>query len=224
MHQREEVRNKNRVTPLQQAEAGQPMASGASLANKLDEGIDFLRGFLRHPDQVGSVIPSSVWLEQRLVNATRVAEARVVVELGPGTGGTTRALLTAMHPAARLLAIELEPAFQAHLLCSIHDARLTAHLGSAEQIIQTLTAYRLPAPDVIVSGIPFSTMPAAVAERSAAAIAAALAPGGRFVAYQVRDHVVRYAKPHLGTPQQQWEWINIPPVRVFTWTKGPRQL
>jgi phospholipid N-methyltransferase len=224
MQQREDVQNKTRVAPLLLPEAGVPITSRASLANKLGERVDFLRGFLRHPGQVGSAIPSSVWLEQRLVNTTRVAKARVVIELGPGTGGTTRALLAAMPPAAQLLAIELEPAFQAHLIYSIRDARLTAHLGSAEQVIQILNAYRLPAPDVIISGIPFSTMPTDVAERIAAAIAAALAPAGRFVAYQVRDHVARYVTPHLGTPQQQREWINIPPVRVFTWTKGALQL
>ncbi len=224
MRQREDVQLETRVAPRQQPEAGRRVSVRDSLPKMLGEKMAFLRGFLRHPGQVGSVIPSSVWLERRLVSTTRVTEARVVIELGPGTGGTTRALLAAMHADARLLAIELEPAFQAHLRRSIRDARFTAHLGSAEQIVQTLADYRLPAPDVIVSGIPFSTMPAAVADRIAAAITAALPPGGRFVAYQVRDHVARYATPHLGTPQQQWEWLNIPPVRVFTWTKGSLQL
>jgi hypothetical protein len=41
---------------------------------------------------------------------------------------------------------------------------------------------------------------------------------------EVRDHVVRYATPHLGTLQRQWEWGNIPPVRAFTWTKGALRL
>ena len=83
-----------------------------------------------------------------------------------------------------------------------------------------LAAHRLPAPDAVISGIPFSTMPPEVADRIAAAIARVLAPGGRFVAYQVRAHVARYTTPYLGAPQQQWEWINLPPVRVFTWARG----
>jgi hypothetical protein len=62
-------------------------------------------------------------------------------------------------------------------------------------------------------------MPAAVGDRIAQAVAAVLAPAGRFVAYQVRAHVADYASPYLGSPRAQWEVLNIPPVRVFTWTK-----
>jgi len=92
--------------------------------------------------------------------------------------------------------------------------------GSAEFIDGFLGEHGLPAPDAVISGIPFSTMPRAVADRIAAAIAGALAPSGRFVAYQVRPHVADYTTPYLGRPRRQWELINIPPVRVFTWTRG----
>jgi phospholipid N-methyltransferase len=182
--------------------------------------LEFLRGFLRHPAQVGSVWPSSHALEQRLVGAAAIAEARTVVELGPGTGGTTAALLQAMQPTARLLAIELDPVFHDHLRQLLHDPRLFLELGSAEKLQEMLAARRMPAPDAIVSGIPFSTMPPDACDRIARAIAAVLRPGGRFVAYQVRPHVARYAQPYLGEPSRQWEWINIPPMRVFSWTKA----
>ena len=183
------------------------------------DSVEFLRGFVRHPAQVGSVVPSSRWLEQRLVRQARVHEARTVVELGPGTGGTTAAMLQAMAPAARLLAIELDPEFHQHLQATIADPRLLPELGSAERIAAFLAAHHLAAPDAIVSGIPFSTMPPEVADRIAAAIAQVLAPGGRFVAYQVRAHVAGFVSPYLGEPDKQWEMVNVPPVRVFTWVK-----
>jgi phosphatidylethanolamine/phosphatidyl-N-methylethanolamine N-methyltransferase len=181
--------------------------------------LDFLRGFLRNPAQVGSVIPSSPQLEQRLVQCARVREARTVVELGPGTGGTTRALLAAMGPGAVLLGIELDADFFDGLQRSIRDPRLILAQGSAEKLGQLLQEHRLPAPDVIVSGIPFSTMPAKVSQRIAECIAQVLRPGGRFVAYQVRAHVADFMSPHLGTPEKQWEMMNVPPMRVFTWVK-----
>lgn len=186
---------------------------------QLRDSFEFLRGFARHPAQVGSVMPSSRFLEQRLVRAARVAEVQTVVELGPGTGGTTTAFLQAMSPAARLLAVELDPQFHRHLCISLSDPRLTAELGSAERLVDFVAAHRLPAPDAIVSGIPFSTMAPEVAERIAAAIAQVLRPGGRFVAYQVRAHVTRFVSRHLGEPGMQWEVVNVPPVRVFTWVK-----
>lgn len=210
--------------PLQDSRSGRAAGSTALPARgmpgtPLRGRLEFLRGFLRHPAQVGSVWPSSHRLEQRLVRSAGVAQARTVVELGPGTGGTTAALLEAMPPAARLLAIELDPTFHQHLRHSLHDGRLLLELGSAERLAEVLAARRLPAPDAIVSGIPFSTMPADMSDRIAAAIAQVLRPGGRFVAYQVRAHVAAYARPYLGTPETRWEPVNVPPVRVFTWTK-----
>jgi phospholipid N-methyltransferase len=180
----------------------------------------FLRGFVAHPQQVGSVIPSSHALEQRLVQCARLAQVRCVVELGPGTGGTTRALLRAMPAESALLAVELSADFALRLRASLPDRRLAVVQGSAESIEHFLAEHRLPQADVVVSGIPFSTMPRDVADRIARSVARALAPGGRFVAYQVRAAVASYATPYLGQPRKDWEWINIPPVRVFTWTRS----
>jgi phospholipid N-methyltransferase len=185
------------------------------------DSIEFLRGFIRHPAQVASVAPSSHRLEQRLVRSARIAQARTIVELGPGTGGTTIAMLEAMAPTARLLAIELEAEFHQHLRNTIDDQRLILELASAEQLAELLAAHRMAAPDAIVSGIPFSTMEPDACGRIAAAIAAALRPGGRFVAYQVRAHVAQFMAPWLGPPETEWELVNIPPVRVFSWRKPP---
>ena len=199
---------------------GQSTLQTGSLQNgQLRDSFEFLRGFLRNPAQVGSIIPSSRRLEQRLVRETRMAEARTVVELGPGTGGTTNAFLKAMPATARLLAIELDRNFYQHLSEAILDPRLVLELGSAERLADYLTAHRMAAPDAIVSGIPFSTMPAEVSDRVAAAIAQVLRPGGRFVAYQVRAHVAGFVSPYLGPPEKHWEIVNVPPVRVFTWVK-----
>jgi phosphatidylethanolamine/phosphatidyl-N-methylethanolamine N-methyltransferase len=199
--------------------AERPAARAEPRVPRPHDNIEFLRGFLRHPAQVGSVIPSSHQLERRLVHCARIEEARTVVELGPGTGGTTKAILRAMRPDAMLLAIELDPNFHRHLRTTLVDPRLIVEQASAEELQELLDQYTLDAPDAIVSGIPFSTMPAASCDRIAQGIADALKPGGRFVAYQVRAHVASYVSPYLGEPEKQWEVVNVPPVRVFTWVK-----
>jgi phosphatidylethanolamine/phosphatidyl-N-methylethanolamine N-methyltransferase len=209
---------------MNEPRAGRPLGQstlpqGNLNIGQLRDSFEFLRGFVRNPAQVGSIVPSSRRLEQRLVRNARIAEARTVVELGPGTGGTTAAFLQAMAPGAQLLAIELDPDFHEHLGASIPDPRFILELGSAERLAEFLSAHRLPAPDAIVSGIPFSTMPPEVSDRIAAAIARVLRPGGRFVAYQVRAHVAEFVSPYLGKPMKQWEVVNVPPVRVFTWVK-----
>lgn len=193
--------------------------SSRAFAGELRDNATFLRGFVRNPAQVGSIIPSSRRLEQRLVREAGIPSARSVVELGPGTGGTTAAFLRAMPPAARLLAIELNANFHGHLRSSIHDPRFHLELESAEKLEELLARNCMGAPDAIVSGIPFSTMPFEVSNRIAEIIGKVLRPGGRFVAYQVRAHVANFVTPYLGRPTKQWEVVNIPPVRVFTWCK-----
>jgi phospholipid N-methyltransferase len=69
----------------------------------------------------------------------------------------------------------------------------------------------------VISGIPFSTIPAAIGARIIESIRSALAPGGRFVAYQVRGVVADLARPILGRPDFAIELLNIPPVRVYRW-------
>ena len=187
--------------------------------SRLADGMAFLREFLSRPLAVASVAPSSVFLEQRVVQAAALSDARVVVELGPGTGGTTRALLRAMAPQARLLAIDLNPRFCARLRQRIADPRLVVQEGSAVDLQEHLEHWQLSAPDVVVSGIPFSTLPVDAAQGIVASIEACLPPGGRFVAYQLRAHVADYTEPHLGVPQFDWEWRNLPPMRVFRWVK-----
>ncbi len=207
----------SRAAPQAAGPASRPGTAAAATAWR--DRLALLRGFLDHPQQVGSVIPSSHRLEKRLARNARLDSARCVVELGPGTGGTTRALLRALTPQAHLLAIELNAGFAQRLGSTIADPRLIVEEGSAEDIARLIAEHRLSAPDAIVSGIPFSTMPPEVADRIAVEIASALAPGGRFVAYQVRAAVAGYATPYLGAPRAEWEWFNIPPLRVFTWTR-----
>lgn len=187
--------------------------------SRLADGLAFLREFLLRPGTVASGAPSSVYLEQRVVRAVALTDARVVVELGPGTGGTTRALLRAMPPQARLLAIESNPRFCARLRRRIADPRLLVQEGSAVDLLAHLEHWQVPAADAVVSGIPFSTLPVDAAQSVAASIEACLAPGGRFVAYQLRTQLAVCAEPNLGAPQVDWEWRNLPPMRVFCWVK-----
>ena len=130
-----------------------------------DHPIAFLRGFLERPKEVGSIIPSSRWMERRITRTAKIASADLVIELGPGTGGTTKALLNALAPGARLLAIEINPSFCDLLRETIDDPRLIVHEGSAAEIPEALTKHDLDAPDVILSGIP-GTRPLAPAIRA----------------------------------------------------------
>lgn len=186
---------------------------------RTNNSIDFFRGFLRDPRQVGSVIPSSRFMERSIIEYADLERAGLVVELGPGTGGTTRALLAAMEVRARLLAVDLNPAFTG-IVAGIDDPRLIAHSGSAADLAGILAGHRLAAPDVVISGIPFSTMAEPIANAIIEAVHDCLAPGGRFVAYQFRAEVARRARPVFGPPARtEMVGLNIPPMRIWRWDK-----
>lgn len=191
---------------------------GQSTVLPISERIAFFREFLKHPLQIGSVIPSSRFLEKRVLATAELSAAKTVVELGSGTGGTTRAILRAMAPQAKLLSIEINPHFYG-MIKRIEDDRLIAHLGNACELQEILSTYDLGAADVVISGIPFSTMSPSTGADILSAISLALSPNGRFVAYQVSDRVASLCQPFLGTGRVALEFLNIPPMRVFLWEK-----
>jgi phospholipid N-methyltransferase len=166
----------------------------------------FLQEFVRHPRQVASVVPSSRFLERRIVETAGICTAKVVVELGPGTGGTTRA-------------IELNPHLHA-LVSRIGDPRLIPHLGDARELSGIISSHGLDAPDAVISGIPFSTIAPQIGHQILEAIHSALAPGGRFVAYQVNRRVATLSQLFPEPDEAQFEFLNIPPLRIFRWEKN----
>ncbi len=188
-------------------------------AQRQDHRLAFLRGFLTRPKEVGSIIPSSRFMEKRIVNTAGLREAKLAVELGPGTGGTTKAFLRAMAPDAKLLAIEINPDFVTLLNDTIDDDRLIVHEGSAADIPSALGKYGLDTPEVILSGIPFSTMDRELGLSILQSVHDALPTNGRFVAYQFRDRVETLGNNVFGQANVQTELLNMPPMRVYRWEK-----
>jgi phospholipid N-methyltransferase len=184
-----------------------------------DHRLAFFKGFLDKPKQVGSIIPSSRFMERRIVKTLGLEGVKLVVELGPGTGGTTRAVLRGLDPDAKLLAIEINPGF-VELLKRHDDPRLIVHHGSATEIPAILAEHGFEKPEVIFSGIPFSTMPRNLGRAVLESARDALAPGGRFVAYQFRDRVHTLGVEVFGRANRQLELLNVPPMRVWRWDVG----
>ncbi|WP_339943040.1 class I SAM-dependent methyltransferase [Novipirellula rosea] len=176
------------------------------------------RAWMKQPSQVATICPSSPFLLDNIADRDCVRRASSVVELGPGAGGTTLSLLSQMRPDARLLAIEKTDAFR-EALDEIADPRFTPQIGDATDLLALLEQHQFGRPDVIVSGVPFSAIPPAVAKDLVHAIHQVLKPGGEFIAYQVRSDVERFARPLFGPAETEFIPINIPPLTVFTWRK-----
>ena len=175
----------------------------------------FLRGFLKHPVMVGSIIPSSKILIDKMLEPVDWANCRLFVEYGPGVGTFTQHILARLAPDATLLTIDTNADFTSYLSAKIRDSRLRAVTGSAADVREIMADFGFEDADYILSGLPFSTLPAGVGPKIAEATADALRPGGAFLVYQFSPKVRRFIAPHFERIDRDFEWRNVPPATLF---------
>lgn len=187
----------------------------ASAGRFLQQWGMFFRQFVKHPGMIGSVIPSSAALVNRMLDQVNWHNTRLFVEYGPGVGTFTQAILDRLHPDAILLAIDLNLDFVAYLDAQFDDPRLKVVHGSAADVRRFIREAGQGQADYILSGIPFSTLPDGVGAAICAETRAALRPGGAFLVYQYSRYVRRLLDPVFGQVSDDLEWRNIPPCRVF---------
>lgn len=176
----------------------------------------FAREFLKHPVLLGSALPSSRFLVERILRQVDWANARVVVEYGPGVGTFTSQILERMRPDAILIAIEASPEFVRHLQTALPDPRLKLVHGSAAEVRKVLRESGIEAADAIISGIPYSTISKGERERILVESKRALRPGGRFLVYQFTSAVARDLERVFGEFERDREPLNILPATIFS--------
>ena len=122
----------------------------------------FLKGFIKHPVMVGSIIPSSKAVIDKMLAPVDWANCKLFVEYGPGVGTFTEHVLRRMAPDATLIAIDTNDDFVRYLTAKFRDNRLLAVNGSAADVRQIIADCGFEHADYILSGLPFSTLPAGV--------------------------------------------------------------
>ncbi len=183
---------------------------------KVNEGtLLFARSFFRHPRMLGSVIPSSRFLIREVLRPVDWERARVIVEYGPGVGSITAEILRRMRPDARLIAIEMHSDFVRYLRNTFDDERLQVIEGSAADVEDILRQAGCEKASYIISGIPFSTLPAALREHILRKSCAVLEPGGEFLVYQFSTRVLRDLQRVFGCVRRRFEPLNVLPAHLF---------
>ena len=183
----------------------------------------FLRGFLKHPVMVGSIIPSSRTLIEHMLRPVDWKNTKLFVEYGPGVGTFTRPILELLPEDATLIAIDTNPDFVRFLKESIDDDRLITVNGSAADVERIIAERGFDYADYVVSGLPFSTLPPGVGEEIAKATARVIRVGGAFLVYQFSTKVLDFLKPRFERIDREFEWINVPPAHLFwAWREGPK--
>ncbi len=175
----------------------------------------FFQGFLKHPVMVGSIIPSSDKLIRKMLGPVDWGACKLFVEYGPGVGTFCRPILERMAPDATLIAIDTNADFIRYLDHTITDSRFVAVEGSAADVERIVREHGHDHADYVLSGLPFSTLPAGVGPAIASATQRVLRTGGAFLVYQFSPKVKDFLTPHFETIDHDMEWWNVPPAQLY---------
>lgn len=175
----------------------------------------FFKNFLTNPSAIGSIVPSSPFLVNLLLDGLDFEKARVIVEFGPGTGVFTDEILRRLHPEAKLVCIELMEEFHITLKAKYADERVIMIHGSAADVVKHLDELGLPKADFILSGLPFTSLPEGLRHEILSNTARALKPEGRFLLYQYSTFLLGRLRKYFKVINTRWTPLNVPPAFTF---------
>ncbi len=185
----------------------------SSIKIDIQERVRFFRSFLANPRAVGAILPTSKKAVRDMLDMADFRQARCVAELGAGTGAYTEEILKRLRPDARLLAFEVDRELVETLSGRLADPRLEVIHDSAENIENYLSEGEKV--DVIVSGLPFTSLPEKVKRNMFEQVTHVLAPDGVMVAIQYSTFVQKDLKRYFASVRRRVSFVNVPPAFLF---------
>ena len=192
----------------------------------------FFSESLRSLSVTASIFPSSRFLASALLRPIDFRAARVIVELGIGTGAITGEILRRLDPDAVLIGVDLNPAFVNHVRRKIDDGRFVPVLGRAERLDSLLKAHGITRADAIVSSLGLTGMRPAQRSTIVAQAAAHLSRNGVLTQYQylhasgkpnwasslglTRFAEREFLRGHFRQVLSERVYWNLPPATVYT--------
>jgi phosphatidylethanolamine/phosphatidyl-N-methylethanolamine N-methyltransferase len=184
----------------------------------LDDEVRFIRSWLERPLSTGAVTPSGKMLARAMARYVDPQSTGPVVELGPGTGPVTEALVEGGVDPSRLVLVESNPAFCRILRSRYPQATLVqADAYSMRRMLETLLLQPAAA---MVSGLPLITKPITMRLRLIRDAFDLMLPGAPFV--QFTYSVAAPLPKRLGgfsVEASERIWMNIPPARVWVYRR-----
>ena len=186
------------------------------------DGARFLKTLLGNPQETGAVSPSGRVLADAMARAAPLGNDGLVVELGPGTGPVTQALIEAGVAPARLVLVEYDKGFCQLLSQRFPGARIVQ--GDAYGLANTLADCRGRRIIAVVSSLPLLNQPPARRNRLFDEAFALMGSDGVFIqfTYGPNSPIPRgHCEPGYVAQAGRRIWRNIPPARVWTYRIAP---
>jgi phosphatidylethanolamine/phosphatidyl-N-methylethanolamine N-methyltransferase len=184
-----------------------------------DDEARFLRNWLKNPLRMGAVTPSGPVLARKMASYVDPNGTGPVIELGPGTGPMTAALVARGVDPARLVLVEYSVEF-CRLLRERFPGATIVH-GDAYALSRTLAGKLSQPADALVSGLPLVTRPEPVRLKLLNEAFGLMKPGAPFIqfTYAVVPPIPLKAGGFSAEPSER-VWRNIPPARVWVYRRG----
>lgn len=192
---------------------------GARNGIRLDDEVRFIRSWLEKPLAIGAVAPSSRMLARRMARYVDPKTDGPVIELGPGTGPVTEALVARGIAPERLVLVEFNPHF-----CTLLRDRYPAATvvqGDAFQLGWLVRDLMRNPAAAVVSGLPLVIKPMRMRMRLLRDALELLAPSAPFVqfTYAMAPPIPRTVSG-VTTEASERIWMNLPPARVWVYRKS----
>ncbi len=199
-----------------------PMSRTAALRRpekRHDDEARFLKNWFKNPLRMGAVAPSGPVLARRMASYVDPAGTGPVIELGPGTGAITAALVTRGVDPRRLVLVEYSVDF-CRLLRERFPTATVVH-GDAYALNRTLSGRLSEPADALVSGLPLMTRPEPIRLKLLNDALALMKPGAPFVqfTYSVTSPIPMKSSTFTAEPSERI-WRNIPPARVWVYRRA----
>jgi phosphatidylethanolamine/phosphatidyl-N-methylethanolamine N-methyltransferase len=185
---------------------------------RLDDEMRFIRSWIEKPLSIGAVTPSGKVLARTMASFVDPSIPGPVIELGPGTGPVTEALVEQGVDPSRLVLVEFNPEFCRLLRTRYPDA--TVVRGDAYALHRVFGRMLSQPAAAIVSGLPLVTKPLKTRVRLLREAFRLMQPGAPFVqfTYAVMPPIPR-ALAGVSTEASERIWMNVPPARVWVYRK-----
>jgi len=190
-------------------------------AEKFDDELKFFKGWIDRPRTVGSIVPTSSVTARRMASIIDTKSGLPVLEVGPGTGVITKAILRRGVKPSDLYVVEYSSDFVGHLRRNYPDINVIE--GDGFRLDETLGDKHDMEYDCVVSGVPLLNFPV---QRRVAYLENLLKriPHGRPVV-QLTYGPKSPIPPGLGDyTVEHFHFIlrNIPPTQLWLYRRAPR--
>ena len=184
--------------------------------------IELFKHFVKNPGEIGAICPSSPFLAETIVSDISLENASTIVEIGPGTGVFTKAIIRKKRDDANFFVIELNEGLYNQFQKRFPG--ISAHNNCASELSEIMKKENVTSIDVVISGLPWASFPETLQNDILGSVFESLSPGGTFATFAyLQGFLMKGAhrfKKLLKTKFDQVDtsrvvWRNLPPAFVY---------